>query len=61
MKKVKQIKYPWVIYDTMKVPNEFRCLICGETLVVQSAPRFSTYLVMGKKFADEHSHKEQSE
>ena len=57
---MKQIKYPWVVYDTTKVPNEFRCLICGETLVVYSAPRFSTYLVMGRQFADDHCHKKET-
>jgi len=53
---MQRIKYSWVVYDTSKVPNEFRCEICGERQEVYSPPRHSTYLVAGKMFADQHKH-----
>jgi len=51
-----QTNCPWIIYDFSKIPNEFRCLICGEKMIVTSAPRFSTFIVLGDKFANQHKH-----
>lgn len=48
--------YPWIKYNCEKVPNEFECTICGGTMEIYSPARYSTALVLGKKFAGEHMH-----
>lgn len=51
-----ECKYPWIIYDGETIPNEFRCLICGEKLVILTPVRWSSYLILGDKFAEQHKH-----
>lgn len=46
------------MYDCSKVPNKFKCLICGERMIVTSPARYSTFIVLGDKFAEQHKHKE---
>jgi rRNA maturation protein Nop10 len=41
------------------VPNELKCLICGEKVEILTPARYSTFIVLGDKFAKEHVHEQE--
>jgi len=51
-----QTNYPWIVYDCSKIPNEIKCLICGEKMIITTPARYSTFKVLGDKFASCHMH-----
>jgi len=38
------------------IPNEIKCLICGEKMIITTPARYSTFKVLGDRFASYHLH-----